>query len=279
MIRVFARKTSMTPDDELAFYGEPPMWNLPKLQIFISVTFTWDIKRGKQLKKNWQQRFPEQAVFLGGPALTPKRSNIIDSYFMPGRFLKEGITITSRGCPKNCSWCLVRQREGELREINIAPGYIIQDNNLLACSRGHIEKVFEMLSRQKRAAQFKGGLDIDYLQPWHIELMKQIRIGELWVACDHERDLSRLDKARDLLGDWPIGKRYCYALVGFEGDTPSAAIKRCEKIYDNEHGFLPRVQFYQPPTAKSRLVPKEWQAIVRKWSRPAAYRPKKSKGI
>ena len=32
-----------------------------------------------------------------------------------------------------------------MREINIADGYIVQDNNLLACSRGHIEKVFEML--------------------------------------------------------------------------------------------------------------------------------------
>jgi len=29
IIRVFARKTSMTPTDELAFYGEPPLFNLP----------------------------------------------------------------------------------------------------------------------------------------------------------------------------------------------------------------------------------------------------------
>jgi hypothetical protein len=146
----------------------------------------------------------------------------------------------------------------------------------LACSREHIEKVFEMLSRQKRAAQFKGGLDIDYIEPWHVELMKQIRIGELWIACDSEKVLMKLSKARDLLGDWPIEKRHCYVLMGYEGDTPEAAEKRCEKIYDNENGFLPFAQFYQPPAADRRIVTKQWHYTVRKWSRPAAYRPKKA---
>ena len=270
MIRVFATKTDWTPTDDFAFYDEPPLYlKVPKkMPVKISVTFTWDIKKGNRLCSAWMHQSKD--VSIGGPSIGGPPGD-----FIPGRFLKEGITITSRGCPKKCPWCLVSQREGGLREINIAPGYIIQDNNLLACSHGHIEKVFEMLSRQKRAAQFKGGLDVDYLGHWHIDLMKQIRIGELWIACDSEKGLAKLPKARDLLGDWPIDKRRCYVLVGYEGDTPEAAQRRCERIYDNENGFLPFAQYYQLPTAQRRIVTKEWHFTVRKWSRPAAYRSKK----
>jgi len=267
IIRVFARKTSMTPTDDLAFFDGPPLYELPDVPVYVSVTFTWDIEKGKYLQKLWDSKYK---TYLGGPALGID----MDRDFRSGRFLKEGITITSRGCPKKCPWCLVPKREGKLREINIAPGHIIQDNNLLACSREHIEKVFDILGRQKRAVQFKGGLDIDYLKPWHIDLMKKVKIGELWVACDCEKDLKRMDKAADLLGDFSIEKKRCYVLMGFGDDTPEAAELRCEKIY--EKGFLPFAQFYQP-NGKRRTVNKEWHYIVRKWSRPAAYRPRKGK--
>lgn len=212
-------------------------------------------------------------VEIGGPLYPWIRDKW--KRFYPGRFVKHGITFTSRGCLKKCSFCRVWHYEGKLREINIAPGHILQDNNLLACSRSHIEKAFEMLSKQKKAAQFKGGLDIDYLKPWHVELMKQIRIGELWVACDNEKSLSRMNKARDLLSDFSIGKKRCYVLMGYDGDTPEAAERRCEKIYDDDRGFLPFAQYYQPCSSiYRRVVSQQWKKIVRKWSRPAIYRKK-----
>ena len=276
MIRVFARRTNMTPTDDLAFYDGPPLYEIQpnkNFAVFINVTFTWDIMRGNMLQGMWEQA--GYRTLIGGPAFGSNKS--MTEFGAPDfetcRFLKKGVTITSRGCPKRCPWCLVHQREGDLREINITPGYIVQDNNLLACSKEHIEKVFEMLSRQKKAAQFKGGLDIDYLQPWHVELMKKIRTGELWVACDCEKDLTRLDKAKDLFSDFSIDKKRCYVLMGFDGDTPDAAERRCEQIY--EKGFLPFAQFYQPSSARRRICDKNWHYIVWKWSRPAAYRPKK----
>jgi hypothetical protein len=251
MIRVFARKTSMTPTDEWAFYDEPPMFALPPTStVYVSVTFTWDINRGKRLAQAWQGCGRE--VLLGGPAF-----NDPGSEFVSGQFIKEGITITSRGCSKKCSFCYVPKREGKLRELEITPGYIIQDNNLLACSPNHIEKVFEMLSHQKQAAQFKGGLDIDYLNEWHIELMKQIRVSELWVACDNEAGKERLNKAADLLSDFSINKRRCYALIGLN-ESMEQAEKRLEYIY--EKGFLPFAQLFQ---GKKRIeYSKEWLIVL-----------------
>lgn len=39
--RVFPRKTKATPDDELCFFGPPPLLNMPEVdEVHISVTFT-----------------------------------------------------------------------------------------------------------------------------------------------------------------------------------------------------------------------------------------------
>ncbi len=272
-IRVFPRRTSMTPTDDLAFVGEPPLFELPDLPVHISVTFTWDMRKAAALIDSWRAK-THRNPFIAGPAWG--KSDIGENAFTPGRFVKPGVTFTSRGCPKKCPWCLVPKREGPLREINIAPGHIVQDNNLLACSRGHIERVFEMLRQQKRGIKFSGGLDIDYLEPWHVELFKSIRIDELWVACDCERDLRRLDKAADLLSDFPQDKKRCYVLVGFGGEKLIDAERRLGRVYAK--GFLPFCQPYKPIDAEFGWCPGEdhemIRRVVRKWSRPAAYRKK-----
>jgi hypothetical protein len=270
IIRVFARKTKWTPTDDLVFYDEPPIYDLPDLPVYISATFSWDRDKALLLFNAWAKKFKK--VCCGGPAFGTK----IDG-FIAGRFIKKGVTFTSRGCPKKCPWCLVPEREGKLTEINIEPGYIVQDNNLLACSRGHIERVFDMLRGQKRGIKFSGGLDIDYLQSWHLDLLKTIKINELWVACDQERDLPRLDKAKDLLSDFPLGKKRCYVLCFYNGDSMSHAEKRLEAVY--EKGFLPFAQPYKSPDAEY-----EWcigddcferAKLIRKWQRPAIYRKRK----
>lgn len=41
--RVFPRKTKATPDDDLCFFGPPPLLNMPEVdEVHISVTFTYD---------------------------------------------------------------------------------------------------------------------------------------------------------------------------------------------------------------------------------------------
>jgi len=262
IIRVFPKQNKWTPTDDLAFYNGPPLFELPKMPVMVSVTFTWDIKRGKELARAWRGK--AGPVTLGGPAFDDPAEN----EFMPGRFIKTGVTFTSRGCPKRCPWCLVPAREGKIRELKIKPGHIVQDNNLLACSQGHIEQVFEMLSRQRKAAEFKGGLDIDFMKPWHIELLKKIKVAEIWVACDRKEDIKRLDKAADLLSDFSIGKKRCYILVGMNGESIQEAHNRCEAVY--QKGFLPFAQLYKPVGLK--IYRKEWRDLQRKWSRPAIYR-------
>ena len=104
--------------------------------------------------------------------------------FTPGLYLKHGYTITSRGCPNKCWFCSVWKRDGNIRELAIKDGWNVQDDNLLACSEGHIRAVFEMLKRQKRRAELTGGLEALRLRRWHVDLMKDAKIKQAFFAYD-----------------------------------------------------------------------------------------------
>ncbi len=267
-IRVFPERTKWTPDDELAFSGYPPFDEFrprdPETPVHISVTFTWHRKRAQELAEAWRVYYKN--VSIGGPAYDD-----VGGEFVPGRYLKKGCTITSRGCPKKCGWCKVPFSEGALREMPIKSGWIVQDNNLLACSERHIHAVFDMLREQKRNAFFNGGLDKDFLKPWHRELFDSIPIGELWFACDRAKDFERLGHVREILPHVPLRKMRCYTMIGYDEETLAEAQARIQKVFDL--GFMPFSQLYQPPTADmpTKIYGDDWKAVNKKWSRPAAY--------
>lgn len=262
IIRVFPRKTKWTPDDELAFIGDPPLFRPQEdLPVMVSCSFTWDIQEAERLYQAWSQFYSN--VQLGGPAFGDPGGD-----FEPGLFLKQGVTITSRGCPKECPWCFVNGREGGIRELPIHDGWIIQDNNLLACSFDHVTRVFGMLSRQPEPISFHGGLDTDFLTDKHVDLFSSIRFNELWFACDHVGAIEGLEKAGGLLADLHRNKKRCYVLVGFNGETIKQAERRLKKVW--EFGFLPFAMPYQDEGWQKGNYSKDWQKLIRTFSRPAA---------
>lgn len=273
LIRVFPRRTKWTPVDDLAFVGDLPLWKpeTPETPVLVSVTFTWDRKRAEQIADSWRTCYHN--VFIGGPAYDTPAGE-----FISGMFLKDGCTITTRGCPKKCTFCKVPESEGALRTLRIQPGWIVQDNNLLAAPQPHTEQVFEMLRQQNRRIYFNGGLDKHFLKPWHVDLFKSIPIGELWFACDPEEGdpeaksgLKWLARAKEMLSHVPARKMRCYTMIGYYGETLKQAEQRIEKVF--ELGFMPFSQLYQPPTAKEPMIvwPADWKALNKKWCRQAAY--------
>ena len=126
LIRVFPRKTKATPDDELAYFGPPDLFAEAD-EVHVSVTFTYDKPIAEHLAEQWRHVAP---VKIGGVAYGDASLE-----FMPGRYVKPGYTITSRGCPRRCWFCWVWKRirrRGCCRSID---GWNILDDNLLACPR------------------------------------------------------------------------------------------------------------------------------------------------
>lgn len=266
IIRVFPRKTHLTPDDDHAFVGFPPLPGFrPQFvdEIHVSVTFSWDITEAEKLASSWANQYPKTRVLIGGPALNSKSTN-----FAPGVYIKKGVTFTTRGCNNNCPWCLVPKREGKLVEYSDFPsGNIIQDNNLLQSSKTHIQKVLQMLSSERRSAVFSGGLQASLITDWFADELKSVRIEQLFLAADSINALAPLEKAIHKLNFLPRRKLRVYTMIGFEGETLDDAEKRLETVW--QLGGLPFAQLYQP--AESWIdYGYEWKQLARKWSRPAA---------
>jgi hypothetical protein len=260
VLRVFPRKTSLTPTDMLAFIGDPPLWRPEADEVHISVTFTWDIDEGERLAAAWSNYYP--VVRLGGPAFASPCNR-----FEPGRYIKPGVTFTTRGCNNCCSWCLVPEREGRLIEYgDFAPGHIVQDNNLLQASRSHIRRVFAMLKSQRRAATLSGGLDARLVGDWLVEELRGVRIAQLFLAADTKAALKPLEKALKKLSGLNRQQLRVYALLAFGGESISEAKERLETIW--QLGGMPFAQLYQPADRFIKYSP-EWRRLARRWQRPA----------
>jgi hypothetical protein len=258
IIRVFPRKTRMTPSDDYAFVGDPPSKLIrPEAdEIHVSCCFTWDLPKAERLVEAWKQYYP--IVKLGG-------MDCHNGVFIPGMYVRQGVSFSSRGCNNQCPWCLVPEREGKLREIEINPGNVVQDNNLLQCNGEHIAKVFEML-RSQHGIEFSGGLDSRLLTSDIADEIRSLRIKQVFLAADTKDALKPLERAVKRLG-LSRNKIRCYALLARNGEPMSDAIERLETIW--ELGAMPFAQLYQPSDKYIRYS-REWRDLARTWSRPPA---------
>lgn len=263
--RVFPRKTNMSPTDSDAYFGTPDLFT-PKNydEIHVSVVFTWDIDKGYRLANAW--RSVCENVLISGPAFNNRGDG-----FVAGKYLKKGVTITSRGCPNKCSFCLVPNREGKIRELPIVAGNIIQDNNLLACSKNHLHKVFQMLRMQKRI-DFAGGFESLRIKDWIIDELRNLSIYQIWLAYDQPAQEKPLIKAVNKLKKYFRRNQIrCYILCAYEGDTIEKAEARMIRAF--EIGTLPFAMRYRKPAIhwKDTFVytDRAWNLFARTWTRPA----------
>jgi hypothetical protein len=226
-------------------------------EIHVSVTFTWDIPRAEKLARMWE---PVAPVKVGGPAY-----NDFGGQFVSGMYLKDGYTISHRGCKNTCWFCDAWRREGrEIRQYEIVQGYNLLDNNILACDPDHQLKVFKMLERQKRRPMFSGGLEALRLSWWHVEWLKALKPEGIYFAYDTPGDYEPLVRASKMLRQAellrPNMKHWicCYVLIGWEGDTFEKAEKRLQETV--KLGFFPQAMLY------NRRPDKEWRRFQREWA-------------
>jgi len=259
ILRVFPRRTSYLPKDDMAFVGDPQLERPEADEVHISCTFTWDKAEAERLKLAWSQYYP--VVKVGGPAYDdPCTDN-----FIPGRYVKEGIVYTSHGCNNQCPWCLAWRREKGIRLDRIHQGNILQDNNIMQCPRHHIESVFDMLSAQ-RGVILAGGIEASRLEQWSADRIRGLHVKAIFLACDTDNAIKPLRRALKLLA-LPQDKIRCYVLLRYNPDeTRLRALIRLLEVY--EAGAIPFAQLYQP-AGQWIDYPIEWKRFARTWERPA----------
>lgn len=230
-------------------------------EVHISVTFTFDKPEAEYFAEQWQGL--DVPVKIGGPAYDDPGGE-----FVTGKYLDDPYVITSRGCPNKCWHCDVWKRNGTLKEYPIKNGYILQDDNILACSESHIKAVFEMLGRQKHRPVFSGGLEAKLLKPWHVGLLVQVKPQEMFFAYDTPDDYEPLIEAGKMLKEAGFTlksrKACCYVLIGYKGDTKEKAEKRLTDTL--KAGFMPFAMLYVDRQGKTQPG---WDNFQRLWTRPA----------
>lgn len=260
--RVFPTKTSMSPTDPLTFFGAPTLDAIAAEpdEVHISVTFSWDLEKADEFFYQWE--ILGVPVEVGGPAFGDRMSET----FTPGMYLKEGMTITSRGCPKDCWFCDVAKcARGRVIELPVQDGWNILDDNILATSDDHFRAVMEMLRRQKQPAVFSGGLEPEYMTPWKAEQLMGIKPKRMYTAYDTLDDYDHLRAMSGMLTNAGYSRKshgvHCYFLCGYRGDSFEDAERRAEQIMGL--GFLPFAMLYRDEEGKRDP---EWKKFQREWA-------------
>lgn len=166
-------------------------------------------------------------------------NSLLDYSIYPNNEISYG--FISRGCIRNCSFCVVPEKEGSIRQVNLIENIIqhkavrFLDNNFLALSNH--KDLLQILIEKNIKCCFYQGLDIRLVTESNSKLLANLNyFGEYVFAFDQwdylpfvERGLENLDWRKD----WQL-KFFVYA----DAQTPvSFIIKRL--IYLKEKKCLP----------------------------------------
>lgn len=168
----------------------------------------------------------------------------------------------TRGCPNNCPFCGVCEKEGrisckvaDLSEWwNGQKNIVLMDPNILAC-REHMD-LLKQLADSKAWVDINQGLDARLLTPQNIEVIKTIRIKEIHFAWDLMKNSKRVIKGLNL---WKrLGKKNkhgswgtVYVLTNFD-TTMAENLFRIYKL--DKMGFDPYVMVYDKPNAPKEIL-------------------------
>lgn len=269
ILRVFPRKTQATPDDALVRFGPPDLLEYGEGadEVHVSVTFTQDKLRAERLADEWAR--VDLPVTIGGVAYGDDSLT-----FIPGRYIKPGYTITSRGCPRRCWFCGVWKKWPEAHPLPIHPGWNVLDDNLLACPEWHVRAVFAMLAQQRGRVAFTGGLEALALQDYQVDLLAGLhpKPAMFWAYDPGDAFETLESAARRMLaaGFTAASHRLCcYVLVGYPKDTFALAEQRLGQML--RIGLTPFAMLWQPelPSQEKWRPAPEWKRFQRSWARPA----------
>lgn len=128
----------------------------------------------------------------------------------------------TRGCIRNCPWCIVPKKEGGLQEVDdierIAAGrksVVLLDNNFLAADEEFVREQLEKAARLGLRLDFNQGLDARLVRFWNAKLLARCRwMRFIRFSCDTMEVLHEVRAAVEVIrGAGYRGEFFCYMLV------------------------------------------------------------------
>lgn len=171
---------------------------------------------------------------------------------------KYAVGFLTRGCPRNCGFCVVGEKEGlcskqvaDLEEFWRGQKEIkLLDPNILACK--DYESLLKQLAESKTRVDFTQGLDIRLTNPDNIELLNKIKVTTLRFAWDNpKQDLTkyfrRFSEHTKIKSD---RNKVVYVLTNYNS-TLEEDLYRIYKL--RELGYSPYVMIYQKENAPKEI--------------------------
>jgi hypothetical protein len=227
--------------------------------LYISVSFTWQLPEVRRwlLEGDLFRRYDPPVVRIGGPAVDlmpeflPRPRNVFVGGWLPGVLQRANplATRTTRGCPRHCAFCGIGRGKiepgpfEELEDYPVLP--IVCDNNFLAASERHVDRVCRELREVWGWADFNQGLDARLLTPAKAEAIANIGKVQWRFAMDDMTPESRdaINEAGNQMVFLrvPYARVSAYALIGF-ADGPEEAWSRCRWL--EGRGIRPYPMWY-----------------------------------
>lgn len=241
--------------------GDSVSLNFPLLRpdvVYASCVFSWNSSAIVSVPSNAD-------VGGSGIDLTKQLSPEIE-HSMPDYSLYPDLDFsmgfTSRGCIRRCPWCIVPEKEGNIRSNariyefwNPAHRKIVLlDNNILAAP--NCQQTMEDLICENLEVDFNQGLDIRLLNNKNIDYLKRVKTKQLRFAFDDIRYEKAVREGIRLLTEAGIPSRKLsfYVLVGFGDDR--CDIERMKLLQSWNVDVYPML--YKDRNGKEPRIDTEW---------------------
>ena len=168
---------------------------------------------------------------------------------------KYAVGFLTRGCPRNCGFCVVGEKEGlcskqvaDLEEFWRGQKTIkLLDPNLLAC-KDHVE-LLQQLIDSKSYVDFTQGLDARCINEENAELLAKIKVKMIHFAFDdikQEKSIIEGLKLYKKISNIPEYKTGIYLLTNFN-TTHEQDLYRVKVV--QELGYRPYIMIYNKKSA------------------------------
>lgn len=187
----------------------------------------------------------------------------------------------TRGCRRNCSWCVVPRKEGKVKpymdidEIAIEgrTNIVLMDNNILAAGDYCTEQLNKIIERGYRI-DFNQAMDARLVNEDNAKLLAKVKWinGRIRFGCDTHGQIKDCERAMELINtNGFMGEYFLYTMIGGNNDFTECYNRlhywwiRLQDFRKNKVGraVYAYAQPYRDPDKKN--VPPMWQLDMARW--------------